>query len=132
MNRLDSLYELIHGPGLPVEGREMSDEEAAAHVLKEFPSSEYCLVRDWIWIDVNMTAEERHVLEVQGPKPGVLYAHSVIFDSARRWDIGDFVRSSPLTTFSEGFFFSTWNTVYVLLGNGLKKTASLETVGSIV
>ncbi|MBA6421522.1 DUF6957 family protein [Pseudomonas sp. 5Ae-yellow] len=132
MNRLDSLYELIHGPGLPEEGREMSDDEAVAFVRSRYPDAGYCLVRDWIWIDLDMPAAQLTVLEKQRRKPVVLYAHTVIFDSARRWDIGDFVRTSPLTTFSDGFLFHTWNSVYVLLGNGLKKTASLETVGNIV
>jgi hypothetical protein len=132
MSRLDSLYELIHGPGLPLEGREMSDEEAVKFVRDQYPDSGYCLVRDWIWIDLDVPAAQLAVLEKQGRKPVLLYAHTVIFDSARRWDIGDFVRTSPLTTFREGFLFCTWNSLYVLLGNGSKKTASLETVGRIV
>ncbi len=132
MSRLDSLYELIHGPGLPIEGREMSDEEAVEFVRSLYSYSGYCLVRDWIWIDLDMPDAQLAVLEKQGRKPVVLYAHTVIFDSARRWDIGDFVRTSPLTTFTDGFLFCTWNSVYVLLGKGSKKNASLETVGNII
>tara|TARA_R110000764_G_scaffold112761_10_gene199804 strand:+ start:32678 stop:33010 length:333 start_codon:yes stop_codon:yes gene_type:complete len=110
----------------------MSDEEAVEFVRSLYSYSGYCLVRDWIWIDLDMPDAQLAVLEKQGRKPVVLYAHTVIFDSARRWDIGDFVRTSPLTTFTDGFLFCTWNSVYVLLGKGSKKNASLETVGNII
>ncbi|MCY1379952.1 hypothetical protein D9M69_677220 [compost metagenome] len=55
----------------------------------------------------------------------------MIYDSARRWDVGDFVRTSPLYRFDEGFLFKTLNSIYVLLGPGQRKRATLETVGRI-
>ena len=59
------------------------------------------------------------------------YAHAVIYDSSRRWDVGDFVRTSYLHAFHDGFMFQTLNTVYILLGDGVRKRATLETVGRI-
>lgn len=46
-------------------------------------------------------------------------------------DVGDFVRTSPLFSFDEGFLFQTFRTFYVLLGDGVRKRADLETVGRI-
>lgn len=132
MDHSDSLYKLMYGPGAPAEGREMSDEEAIAFVRNKYPHSSYCLVRDWIWIELEMPATQLNALKKQGRSPVILYAHSVIFDSARRWDVGDYVRSSPLAEFCDGFLFCTWNSVYVLLGSGQKKTATLEIVGTFI
>ena len=60
----------------------------------------------------------------------ILYSHSVLYDSARRFDVGDWVRTTPLVSFSEGCFFQTRNTLYVLVGDGLRKQTELSTVMS--
>lgn len=45
--------------------------------------------------------------------------------------MGDVVRTSPLSVFEEGFLFRTLNSTYLMLGDGLRKRAALETVGRI-
>lgn len=98
---------------------------------QQFPSVEYCLVRNWIWIDLDVTDEECALLEKGGRKPAVVYAHTVVYDSAGRWNPGDFVRTSPLLDFQDGFLFQTSSTVYVLLGGGLRKRAAVDVVASL-
>ncbi|MCY1559454.1 hypothetical protein D9M68_964970 [compost metagenome] len=61
----------------------------------------------------------------------MLYAHNVLFDSDRRFDVGDWVRTTPLVSFSEGCFFQTKNTLYVLVGDGERKRAEFNTVMSL-
>lgn len=131
MSELSGVSDLLYGAGVPMVGIEISDDEAVERVRKQFRFSDYCLVRDWIWIDLDVSDEQRALLEKTGRQPTIVYAHTVIYDSARRWDVGDFVRTSPLQAFHDGFLFQTWNTVYVLLGDGLRKRAALETVGRI-
>ena len=131
MSELGSVSDLLYGAGVPLVGIEISDDEAVERVRKQFRFSDYCLVRDWIWIDLDVSDEQRALLEKTGRQPTIVYAHTVIYDSARRWDVGDFVRTSPLHAFHDGFLFQTWNTVYVLLGGGVRKRAALETVGRI-
>ena len=97
----------------------------------ESARTEFCLVRQWLWIDLDVTDEQRIELTKTQRQPALIYAHSVIYDSARRWDVGDFVRTSPLYRFDEGFLFKTLNSIYVLLGPGQRKRATLETVGRI-
>ncbi|WP_438709472.1 DUF6957 family protein [Stutzerimonas stutzeri] len=58
------------------------------------------------------------------------YAHTVIYDSERRWDVGDFVRTSLLHQ-HDGFHFRTLNTTYLLLGPGTRMRASAEAAASI-
>ncbi|WP_414602843.1 DUF6957 family protein [Pseudomonas aeruginosa] len=89
------------------------------------------IVRGWLWIDLDVTEAQRVELEKTRRQPAIIYAHTVIYDSARRWDVGDFVRTSPLYRFDEGFLFKTLNSIYVLLGDGVRKRAALETVGRI-
>lgn len=112
-------------------GAEINHEEAGRLVTKRFPNSQYCLVRDWIWVDLDMSPEQRTEFGRTQRQPAIIYAHTVIFDSSRRWDVGDFVRTSPLHAFHDGFIFQTLNTVYILLGDGMRKRAALDTVGRI-
>tara|TARA_R110001583_G_scaffold112646_2_gene262349 strand:+ start:7082 stop:7480 length:399 start_codon:yes stop_codon:yes gene_type:complete len=132
MEKLVELSELLYEPGEVMAGSAMSNDEAKAYVRERAHDKEYCVVRDWIWIDLDVTEEERNILENTRRQPTVIYAHSVIFDSARRWDVGDYVRTSFLYAFHEGFMFETMNSIYVLLGEGNRKRTSLDTLGMLI
>lgn len=132
MTELDSLVSLFNGGGEVMAGSPMTDEQALRFMRDLRLNTEYCLVRDWAWVDLEVTPAQIAELEKTRRKPAIILAHNVIYDSARRWDVGDFVRTSPLHDFRDGFLFQTLNSVYVLLGDGQKKRAALETVGRIV
>lgn len=125
------LDNLLHGEGVPMQGFEISREEAVQITRKHFPHFEYCIVRDWVWVDLDVTSEQEAGLVRTQRKPAVILARTVIYDSSRRFDIGDFVRTSPLYKWKEGFIFATLNSAYILLGDGVRKRASLETVASL-
>lgn len=131
MNGLQEVTDLLYGEGIPMPGPVVTQEEAIRIVRERYPYAEYCLVRDWIWIDLDVTPAQRAELVRTQRQPVLIYAHNVIYDSCRRWDVGDFVRTSYLHTFQDGFMFQTLNTVYILLGDGVRKRATLETVGRI-
>jgi len=131
MNELSELTDLLYGPGQPMAGSEMSDEEAMTYARSRFPNDCYCIVRQWIWIELDISDQQRTELAKTQRHPSMLYAHKVVFDSEHRWDVGDFVRTSPLHTFQEGFHFKTLNTTYLLLGAGTQKLAKAETVAQI-
>jgi len=99
---------------------------------KNFLYGNFCLVRDWLWLDIETTDAQRQALEKTQRQPALIYAHQVVFDSERRWDVGDFVRTSLLHQFSEGFHFRTLNSVYLLLGPGTRKPASADTIGCLI
>lgn len=132
MNELDSLTNLFNGGGEVMAGSPMTDEQALGYMRELRSHSEFCLVRDWIWIDLIVTPLQLAALDKTCRKPVIIFAHAVIYDSQRRWDVGDLVRTSPLHVFRDGFLFQTLNSVYALLGDGQKKQATLETVGRIV
>lgn len=99
---------------------------------KELSLWKFCLERDWLWLDIDTTDVQRQALEKTQRQPALIYAHQVVFDSARRWDVGDFVRISLLHQFSEGFHFRTLNSVYLLLGHGTRKPASADTIACLI
>lgn len=131
MDDLHAVTDMLYGPGQPMAGSAMTNEEALAQMRERVLLAEFCLVRDWIWLDLDVTEEQSALLEKTRRQPVILYAYTVIYDSARRWDVGDFVRTSPLFSFEDGFLFKTFNTTYVLLGDGQRKRVALETVGRI-
>lgn len=131
MDELQAVTDMLYGPGQLMAGSAMTDEQALIYSRERFSMAEFCLVRDWQWLDLDVTEEQRALLEKTRRQPVILYAHTVIYDSAQRWDVGDFVRTSPLFSFDDGFLFKTFNTTYVLLGDGLRKRAALETLGRI-
>lgn len=131
MDDLQAVTELLYGPGEAMAGSGMTDDHALAFARERFSYFEFCLVRHWLWIDLDVTDAQRVELEKTRRQPVILYAHQVIYDSARRWDVGDVVRTSPLCSFEDDFLFRTLNSVYLLLGDGQRKRAPLETVGRI-
>ena len=131
MDELHAVTDMLYGPGQPMAGSAMTDEQALAYMQNRRLRAGFCLVRDWMWLDLDVTDAQRADLEKTNRQPVILYAHTVIYDSARRWDVGDFVRTSPLYEFNDGFVFQTFHTFYVLLGDGQRKRAALETVERI-
>lgn len=77
-----------------------------------------------------LTDAQRLALERTQRQPALIYAHTVVFDSERRWDVGDFVRTSLLHQFSDDF--KTLNSVYLLLGPGSRKRASADTIACLI
>lgn len=120
--------ELLYGLGEPRTGSEESDEALIELVKARFPRKPYCLVEDWIIARVEVTEDELEKIHAEGQLPLLVFANNVIFDSQRRFDIGDWVRSTFATSFQDGFLFETRNTIYVLCGNGHEKSVGLKTI----
>ena len=122
--------QLFDGPGEPRHGSMGSDEILIGLVQALYPRKPYCLVEDWTIFRAEVTEDELQKIHAAGQLPLVLFAHNVRFDSQRRFDVGDWMRSTFAISFEEGFFFETRNSVYVLCGNGHEKPASLKTIFS--
>ena len=132
MTALTDLTQLLYGEGVPMPGVELSHEDAVQITRKHFRNLDYCIVRDWVWIDLDVTPAQEAVLVRTQRKPAIILARTVIYDSSRRFDVGDLVRTSPLYKWKEGFIFATLNSCYLLMGDGVRKRATLETVASLV
>ena len=131
MNKLTETVDLLYGDGIFMPGAKVSQDEAVRIVRERYPYTEYCIVSNWRWIELDVTPVQLSELTRTNRKPAVIYADAVIYDSSRRWDVGDFVRTSYLHQFEDGFIFHTLNSIYILIGDGIRTRASLETLGRI-
>ncbi len=132
MHYLSDVVEVLYGPGQPMSGSEMKNDEAIAYVRQHCPQAPFCLVRDWVWVDLDVSDVQRADLQEARCQPVILYAHTVIHDSTDQWRCSDFVRTSPLHVFQDGFLFKTCRTVYVLLGGGMCKVSAPDVLERIL
>ena len=131
MDLIRKIEALLHGPGEPMSGSAMTNDEALEYGSAAFNGAPFCLVRNWIWLDLEVPADQDKLFTRLDIEPVFLFAHTVVYDSLRRLDVGDFVRTSPLHRFTDGFVFQTKNTHYVLLGEGLRKQVHPKTLALI-
>ena len=123
--------ELLGNPGAPLVGSELSLEDAIALARKRYKWMSLCAVEEWTILDAIVTDEERAKVAAAGCQPMFMFAHKVVEDEQRRFEPGHWVRSSMGTAFNDGFLFETRNSVYVLLGPGHRKSASIESIFSL-
>lgn len=108
------------------------DEVVGVALAQELcPGKQYCSVRQWAFVDLDISDVEKVLVSEQGFHPVLLYAHTVVTDSARRFSPGDWVRSTLLVELKNSVLFETNNSVYILLGPGSRKSAAPDVVTSI-
>ena len=123
--------DLLGDHGIRLMGSELSLDEAIAFARKRYKWMPLCAVEDWVILDAIVTDDERAKVAAAGCQPMFMFAHKVVDDEQRRFEPGHWVRSSMGTAFNDGFLFETRNSVYVLLGPGHRKSASIEAIFSL-
>ena len=122
---------VLGDPGVSLMGSELGLEAVMAAARKRYKWMPLCAVEEWIILDAIVTDDERAKVAAAGCQPIFMFAHKVVDDEQRRFEPGHWVRSSMGTAFKEGYLFETRNTVYVLLGPGHRKSASIEAIFSL-
>lgn len=122
---------LLGEEGIELQGSELTLDEALALARKRYKWMPLCAVQEWMILDAIVTDAERAKVAAAGCQPMFMFAHKVVDDEQRRFEPGHWVRSSMGTAFKEGYLFETRNTVYVLLGPGHRKSASIEAIFSL-
>jgi hypothetical protein len=125
------LSEGLLGEGVDLAGSELDLERVILAARKHYKYLPLCVVEEWIILDAIVTDAERAKVAAAGCQPMFMFAHKVVDDEQRRFEPGHWVRSSMGTAFKEGYLFETRNTVYVLLGPGHRKSASIEAIFSL-
>jgi len=125
MVTLEEIAQLLYGAGEVMAGWQGTQDELIALAAKGFPGKPFCVVRQWILIDLTVNPDEKEKLMGIGLLPATLYAHEVVLDSRNRFQPGMWVRSNFGRSFTQGCMFETKNTVYLLWGPGLRKEATL-------
>lgn len=122
---------LMGDSGTLLFGSELSLEDALVAARKRYKWMPLCAVEEWIILDAIVTDAERTKVAAAGCLPMFMFAHKVVDDEQRRFEPGHWVRSSMGTAFNDGFLFETRNTVYVLLGPGNRKSATIKEIFSL-
>ena len=125
---LDEILSFLYEAGDLVEGWSGDPADLVNAAEQRFPGKPFCLVRRWILIDVVGSEGE---LSPAGVPPMVIFAHEVVQDSRRRFDPGHWVRTTYAVSQPEHCMFETRSTVYLLLGDGYRKDATLDVVFSV-
>ncbi|MGA3798482.1 DUF6957 family protein [Pseudomonas fluorescens] len=131
MVTLEEISRLLYGAGEEMPGWQGTQDELIALAANAFPGKAFCVVKQWILIDLTVTTDEKEKLTRLGLLPATLFAHEVVLDSKSRFQPSMWVRSNFGVSFTEGYMFETKSTVYLLLGVGLKKEASIGTAFSM-
>lgn len=126
MSYLD--IEKIVGPSAVMPGVEMDLEEAIRMTEARFPDMSFCIVDEWVWLDLDAPDLVVQELAIEGKRPVMLLMLNVVFDSCTKTSSALWLRSSPLIDFSDDLFFRTQNKLYVLLSHGRRKTMPLSAV----
>jgi hypothetical protein len=129
---LHAVAELLYGRGEPLYGFDGDEAQTEAEAILNFNGKPYCLIRDWIIVEVEVDDNYRDELAAAGFEPNVVYASNVRIHSAGKRSVGDWVRSTFQRSFRAGYVFETKNTTYLLMGDGFRKRATAKTVLSIV
>lgn len=131
MATLEEISQLLYGPGEHMSGWQGTQDELIALAAKAFPGKAFCVVRQWILIDLTVTADEKEKLTNLGLLSMTLFAHEVVLDSKGRFQPNMWVRSNFGKSFTESCMFETKNTVYLLWGSGLRKEATVRAAFSM-
>lgn len=122
---------LLGEQGIELIGSELSLDDTLKAARKRYKWMPLCAVEEWIILDAIVTDDERAKVAAAGCQPIFMFAHKVVEDEQRRFEPGHWVRSSMGTAFNDGFLFETRNTVYVLLGPGYRKSATIKEIFSL-
>lgn len=126
MMDLNDLGCLLSSEGRILNGVQTTPDEACALAERKFPGKPYCLVADWVLIDITLSPSQLEDFKAKGFNPTFLFARQVILDSKGRFQYGDWVRSTFESYFEEPGWFLTKNTLYVLLGQGGRKIGPMS------
>ncbi|KOX99887.1 DUF6957 family protein [Pseudomonas nunensis] len=127
---LDEVAQFFYGGGEVVLGWHGAQGELIELAEQAFPRKPFCLVKQWIIADLQLTQAEQDRLASMGLLPKAVYSHEVVLDSRRRFSPGHFVRTNFGISHDHPCMFETKSTVYLLLGDGVRKPAALSTVFS--
>lgn len=119
---------LLGVPDVSLIGSELGIDAVMAAARKRYKWMPLCAVAEWTILDAIVTDDERTKVAAAGCQPMFMFAHKVVDDEQRCFEPGHWVRSRIGTAFNDCFLFETRNSVYVLLGRGHRKSASIEAI----
>ncbi|WP_150642643.1 DUF6957 family protein [Pseudomonas fluorescens] len=124
------IVDVLYGPARTFGGSGLKDDELIKLAREEFEGRSFCVVRNWMILDVMLPETQEQEIKKQGLQPAILYAHRAVFDSEARFSAGESVITSYQQSF-EDCFFESKDTLYILAGRGARKHVSWPAVTSL-
>ncbi|NIE77108.1 hypothetical protein F3J45_21960 [Pantoea sp. Ap-967] len=118
------ISDILYGPAVVLGGSGLSDTQAIKAATEEFAGVRFYVVRQWMLLEVLVPADWECHLTGHGHQRTVLYAHTVVYDSAGQLEVGVSVLTGPQLEFKD-CFFACESGLFVLVGPGSRKIISL-------
>ncbi|WP_312943464.1 DUF6957 family protein [Stutzerimonas kunmingensis] len=125
------IADFLWGKAPAINGTDLSRAEILHELHRRNTKKQYCLVKDWTLVELEISDEARLQIEADGFVARLIHANEVVEDSAGRFPPGYWVRSSLQQRYEGDGFFETRSTIYVLLGVGRHKKVRDDIVYSI-
>jgi hypothetical protein len=117
------VQDLIYGPARMLCGSRLGDDELIKLAHEEFEGQPFCIVRNWMMLDLLLSEAQEREVRKQGLQPTVLFINHAVFDSEARVPPG----GSFITGYQKDFhgcFFESKDSLFILAGRGARKHAS--------
>lgn len=124
------VQDLIYGPGRILGGSRLGDDELIRLAREEFEGQPFCIVRNWMMLDLLLSEAQEREVRKQGLQPTVLFINHAVFDSEARVPTGDGFITGYQKDF-HGCFFESKDKLYILAGRGARKHASLPALEAL-
>lgn len=123
------LEDVFYGPARVLMGSRLADEQLLSAAGEEFEGREYCVVRDWMILDVMVSERDEKLIHARDLQPVTLFAGRVLFDS--RGIRQGAAMLSGFMRHTEYCFFEAEEMVYVLGGRGARKHVSMPALRAL-
>ncbi|EUB86990.1 DUF6957 family protein [Pseudomonas sp. GM30] len=117
------IEDVLYGPALMLGGSRLENDELIKLAREEFDGQPFCIVRNWMMLDILLPENEERDVRKRGLQPTVLLVHEAVFDSEGRIA----ARDSFITGFQKdyyGCFLESEETLFILAGRGFRKHVS--------
>src|SRR5690349_7327284 len=82
------LGELLFGSARVLGGSRLDDDELIELAADTFSEKPFCIVRQWMLLDVMLPDSREQEIKAQGLEATVLYAQALVFDSHNKHQVG--------------------------------------------
>ncbi|MGO4802236.1 hypothetical protein ACEN2T_23460 [Pseudomonas sp. W22_MBD1_FP4] len=126
----DLIEDVLYGPAQMLGGSQLEDGELIELAREEFEGQPFCIVRNWMVLDLLLTEAQEREVRKQGHQPTVLFINHAVFDSESRIPAGDCFIPGYQKDF-HGCFFESKDKLYILAGRGARKHVSVPAISAL-
>ena len=127
---IELLGDLLYGPAGVLYGSTLADEQLVQISTEVFGAQTFCIVRNWMLINVMLSDAHDQMIKKQGLQPTILYAQTIVSGGDATGEISHGALSSFQRRY-DGCFFVSKDMLYILGGRGAHKYASVPAVSAL-